>query len=99
MAATALTIDSGAVSAARIDGDPAALRRMLRNLGDNATRHARGRVALALAERDGHAELYIDDDGPGVPPAERTRVFERFVRLDDARARATGGSGLGLTSA
>ena len=95
-AATALTIDSGAVSAARVNGDPATLRRMLRNLGDNATRHARERVAFALAERNGHAELCVDDDGPGVPTVEWTRVFERFVRLDNARARATGGSGLGL---
>jgi signal transduction histidine kinase len=91
-----LAVDAGAVSAARVDGDPATLRRMLRNLGDNATRHARERIALALAERDGHAVLHVDDDGQGVPPDERTRVFERFVRLDDARDRATGGSGLGL---
>ena len=69
---------------------------MLRNLGDNAVRHARGRVALAVAARNGWAELHVDDDGPGVPAADRTRVFDRFVRLDDARGRAAGGSGLGL---
>jgi signal transduction histidine kinase len=63
---------------------------------DNAAQHARHRVSLELAERDGWAVLHVDDDGPGVSPADRSRVFERFVRLDDARARTGGGSGLGL---
>ena len=89
-------VDTRGVGAARVDGDPPALRRVLRNLGDNAVRHARGRVALAVADRNGWAELHVDDDGPGVPAADRTRVFDRFVRLDDARGRAAGGSGLGL---
>lgn len=94
-------VDASGVSAARVDGDPAALRRVLRNLGDNASRHAAHRVGLALAARDGWAELLVDDDGPGVPAADRTRVFERFVRLDEARDRRdasgpAGGSGLGL---
>jgi signal transduction histidine kinase len=89
-------IDTSAVSAGRVDGDPAGLRRVLRNLGDNAVRHARGRVAFALTELDGSVRLTVDDDGPGIPEAERERVFERFVRLDDARAREDGGSGLGL---
>ncbi|GIJ57399.1 two-component sensor histidine kinase [Virgisporangium aurantiacum] len=91
-----LRVDTSGVSAARIDGDPAALRRVLHNLGDNAARHARHRVAYALLDRDGFAELRVDDDGPGVPAADRSRVFDRFVRLDDARARTGGGSGLGL---
>jgi signal transduction histidine kinase len=94
--ATDLRVDVGAVSAARVDGDPAALRRILRNLGDNAARHARTRVRFALDERDGLAVLAVDDDGPGIPQADRERVLERFVRLDDARARDAGGSGLGL---
>jgi signal transduction histidine kinase len=92
-----LTVDASGVSAARVDGDPGTLRRALRNLVDNAAQHARHRVSLELAERDGWAVLHVDDDGPGVSPADRSRVFERFVRLDDARARtAGGGSGLGL---
>ena len=94
--APGLAVDAGGVSAARVDGDAAALRRVLRNLGDNAARHARGRVALALSEEDGHVVLRVDDDGPGVPAGERGRVFDRFVRLDEARARDGGGSGLGL---
>jgi signal transduction histidine kinase len=69
---------------------------VLRNLGDNAARHARLRLAFSVAERDGVVLLGIDDDGPGIPEADRRRVFERFVRLDDARARDAGGSGLGL---
>jgi signal transduction histidine kinase len=89
-------VDTTAVSAGRVDGDAAGLRRVLRNLGDNAARHASGRIAFSLTERDGVVLLGIDDDGPGIPPADRERVFERFVRLDDARARDDGGSGLGL---
>ena len=70
-----------------------------RNLGDNAAHHAAGRVDLSLATSDGHASLVVDDDGPGIPAAERDRVFERFVRLDEGRDRGEGGSGLGLAIA
>jgi signal transduction histidine kinase len=91
-----LRVDTTAVSAGRVEGDAGALRRVLRNLGDNAARHARGRLAFSVAERDGTVLLEVEDDGPGIPEADRTRVFERFVRLDDARARDGGGSGLGL---
>jgi signal transduction histidine kinase len=91
-----LTIDATGVSAARTHGDSRMLERALRNLGDNAARHARGRIAIACTVLDGAAVLTVDDDGPGIPPAERSRVFERFVRLDDSRARDSGGSGLGL---
>jgi signal transduction histidine kinase len=95
-ASTGLRVDTTAVSAGRVDGDAAGLRRVLRNLGDNAARHAAGRLAFSLAERDGLVLLGVEDDGPGIPEADRARVFERFVRLDDARARDDGGSGLGL---
>jgi signal transduction histidine kinase len=91
-----LRIDTSAVSAGRVEGDAAGLRRVLRNLGDNATRHARTRVAFALAERGESVVLTVDDDGSGIAASERGRVFERFVRLDDARTRDHGGSGLGL---
>jgi signal transduction histidine kinase len=93
---TGLRVDAAAVSAGAVDGDPDALGRVVRNLVDNAARHAAGRVSLSLAEDGGTVTLAVEDDGPGVPPAERERVFERFVRLDDARARDGGGSGLGL---
>jgi len=94
--ATVARVDTTAVSAGRVEGDAAVLRRVLRNLGDNAARHARGRISFALAEHDGVVVVAVDDDGPGIPEADRDRVLERFVRLDDARARDAGGSGLGL---
>jgi signal transduction histidine kinase len=94
--ATRLRVDTTAVSAGRVGGDAAGLRRVLRNLGDNAARHAGGHLAFSVAEGDGQVVLAVDDDGPGIPETDRERVFERFVRLDDARARDDGGSGLGL---
>lgn len=94
--ATNLRVDTRAVSAGRVEGDAEGLRRLVRNLGENAARHARGRILFALAERDGWVHLTLDDDGRGIPPADRERVLERFVRLDEARARDGGGSGLGL---
>jgi signal transduction histidine kinase len=93
---TSLRIDTTRVSAGRVSGDRAALWRALRNLGDNAVRHANAQVVFALAVQDGAVVLDVDDDGPGISAADRQRVFERFVRLDDARARDAGGSGLGL---
>ncbi|WBU37500.1 sensor histidine kinase [Homoserinibacter sp. YIM 151385] len=83
-------------SPTRLHGDPGLLARALRNLGDNARRHARARIALSL-EREGDAVLVrVDDDGAGIAPDDRERIFERFVRLDAARAREDGGAGLGL---
>ena len=79
-----------------VNGDREELARVVRNLLDNAVRFARARVELSLAERDGHVELTVADDGPGVPAAARERVFERFARLDEGRARDAGGTGLGL---
>jgi signal transduction histidine kinase len=95
-ATTSLTIDAHGVSAGPVDGDPDALRRAVRNVVDNAARHAASRITLGLASSGDTVTLTVGDDGPGVPPDQRERVFERFVRLDDARARDGGGSGLGL---
>ncbi|WP_197541379.1 sensor histidine kinase [Streptomyces davaonensis] len=95
--ATNLTVDSTGVAAARVTGDSDALRRLVRNLGENAARHARTRVTFALTDTgDGQVRLTVEDDGPGVPPADRKRIFERFVRLDESRGRGAGGAGLGL---
>ncbi len=94
---TDLQIDTTGVGAGRVQGDASALTQVLRNLTDNAARHAHGRVALALAVQDSSVVLNVDDDGSGIPETERDRVFERFVRLDEARARDHGGSGLGLS--
>jgi signal transduction histidine kinase len=91
-----LAIETSAVGAGRVRGDAHYLERLVGNLGDNAAHHARARVAFALTEQDGHVTLAVDDDGPGIPESQRSRVFERFVRLDEARDRASGGTGLGL---
>jgi signal transduction histidine kinase len=91
-----IRMDLSAVSAAQVGGDRVMLERVVRNLLDNAVRHARSVVSVSLAARDGVAELIVADDGPGVPPPDRKAVFERFTRLDEARARDAGGVGLGL---
>jgi signal transduction histidine kinase len=95
-AATDLRIDIGGVSAARVSGDSRQLDRLVRNLTDNAARHARSQVAFGLHDGDGEVVMTVEDDGVGVRRADRERVFERFFRLDDARDRDSGGSGLGL---
>ncbi|MGW4820534.1 HAMP domain-containing sensor histidine kinase [Streptomyces sp. NPDC004227] len=93
---TRLVIDQHAVGAARVAGDEDALARVVRNLLDNALRHADTRIDVSLGTLGDTAQLTVADDGPGIPEADRERVFGRFTRLDDARARDTGGSGLGL---
>ncbi|MFF2331658.1 MULTISPECIES: sensor histidine kinase [unclassified Streptomyces] len=93
---TRLDIDQRAVGAARVEGDEDALTRVVRNLLENALRYARTRVDVSLRLVGPAARLVVADDGPGVPEADRERVFGRFTRLDDARSRGTGGSGLGL---
>lgn len=80
----------------RVLGDRHHLERALRNLTDNAARHARHRVDLRLSANSADAVVDVVDDGPGVPEADRERIFERFVRLDQSRARDSGGTGLGL---
>lgn len=85
------------VSAARVEGDPGQLARLVRNLLDNASRHAASVVIVTLSEDGGQAVLRVDDDGPGIAPADRERVFERFGRGDEGRARLHGGAGLGLS--
>jgi signal transduction histidine kinase len=94
--ASTVRVDGSAISAARVLGDERVLAGVVRNLVDNAVRHASTRVAVSLTEHDGSAVLTVDDDGTGVPEDERERVFERFVRLDEARSRDAGGAGLGL---
>jgi signal transduction histidine kinase len=83
-----------------VRGHAGRLERVLRNLVDNAERHAKSRVTITLTASGGESVLTVEDDGPGIPAEQRERVFDRFVRLDEDRAREDdGGSGLGLAIA
>jgi len=83
-----------------IRGSRTAMRRLITNLIDNATRYARSAVVVRLRRDAGHLILEVTDDGPGIDAADRSRVFDRFVRLDEARTRTDGGgTGLGLAIA
>ncbi|MFF6785432.1 ATP-binding protein [Streptomyces sp. NPDC012510] len=92
-----VTLD--AVGSVELRGSRVQICRVLGNLLDNAGRHARDRVAVTLRTDADWAILQVTDDGSGVPPADRDRIFERFVRLDESRARDDGGAGLGLAIA
>jgi signal transduction histidine kinase len=89
-------VDASGISASQVLGDPSQLARVVRNLVENAERHAATVVVLSLTEHAGRVALTVADDGDGIAAADRSRIFERFTRLDDARARDTGGYGLGL---
>jgi len=84
-----------------VTGDTGQLERLLRNIIDNALRYAKDGVEVSAVAHGALAHVYIDDDGPGIPIADRERVFDRFVRLDASRERANAGgtSGLGLAIA
>lgn len=75
------------------------ITRVVRNLVDNAVRYAETSVDVRVGRDGSVAIVVVEDDGPGIPAAERTRVFERFTRLDDSRTRSEGGAGLGLAIA
>jgi signal transduction histidine kinase len=80
----------------RLVGDAGRLSRVLRNLLENAARHAVSRIEVRVHPQADQAVVTVSDDGPGIPAAERSRVFDRFVRLDPDRSRSGGGAGLGL---
>jgi signal transduction histidine kinase len=88
-------IDVAMVGSGNALGEAAAVGRVVRNLVDNALRHASSRVVVTVAD----GSVTVEDDGSGVSETDRERVFERFVRLDEARERDAGGSGLGLAIA
>ena len=88
---------------ASVGGRRSEVALVVRNLLSNACRHARTAVEVTVATdsaagagHGGAVRLLVDDDGPGIPPDDRERVFERFARLDEARTRQHGGIGLGL---
>ena len=82
-----------------VSGDAQALGRAVDHLVANAARHAESRVELHVETAPGRVVVHVDDDGPGIPDDDREAVLERFVRLDEARSRDAGGSGLGLSVA
>ena len=90
----------GAVPRGTLRADPDRLAQALRNLLGNAIEHTaedRGLVRMAVEPTaPGHVRFVVEDDGPGIPPSERERVFDRFHRTDPGRDRASGGAGLGL---
>jgi signal transduction histidine kinase len=91
----------GELPSGALHADPDRLTQVVRNLLGNARRHAgpQGRVAIGAEARGSRLTIRVDDDGPGVSPAERERVFGRFHRSEASRARGAGGSGLGLAIA
>lgn len=109
-----VVVDTTGVSGAQVLGDATQLARAVRNLLDNAAQHGGLNVAITLSEESGQAELSVTDDGAGIPVQLQEQVFERFARVDEARAAIrgfngrgfngpgvgrTGGSGLGLAIA
>ncbi|MGW6892298.1 sensor histidine kinase [Streptomyces sp. PAN_FS17] len=84
---------------AQVAGSRGQVGRVLTNLLDNAARHARSAVALTVRREGEWVVAAVADDGAGVAEADRERIFERFVRLDEARSRDDGGAGLGLAIA
>ena len=86
-------------SAAFVSGRVDQLARVAGNLLDNAARFAHETVQVSLVTEGDTVRIIVDDDGPGIAPHDRQRVFERFTRLDQSRARNAGGAGLGLALA
>ncbi|MEP7192547.1 MAG: HAMP domain-containing sensor histidine kinase [Actinomycetota bacterium] len=80
----------------RVTGDVSRLSQVVRNLADNAVRHADHEIRFMLCREHNNALIVVEDDGVGIRASDRERVFERFVRLDESRERGHGGSGLGL---
>ncbi|MGW8983477.1 ATP-binding protein [Streptomyces parvus] len=95
----AVAVEAPESGAFEVNGSRGQLSRVIGNLLDNAQRHAEGSVAVSVAADGRGVRVEVRDDGAGVPEEERERIFERFVRLDDARSRDDGGAGLGLAIA
>jgi signal transduction histidine kinase len=91
-----LSVDTSRVTPTRVMGDPAMLKRMVRNIVDNAARYASGGLTFACALEGEMAVVKVGDDGDGIDVGGSDRLFDRFVRADPARSRHSGGTGLGL---
>ncbi|MBK8293587.1 MAG: HAMP domain-containing protein [Solirubrobacterales bacterium] len=90
---------AGKVTDTAVSIDRELMARVISNLISNAVVHTEpgGAIELSAVDRGGWVVIAVDDDGPGVPPEMRERVFDRFARLDSARSSDSGGSGLGLS--
>jgi signal transduction histidine kinase len=91
-----LTVDTSLVTPTRVLGDPAMLKRMIRNVVDNAARYALQSLTFSSGFEGDEAIVTVGDDGEGIDVASSARFFDRFVRADPARSRRSGGTGLGL---
>ena len=93
---THLRVDTSRVSGGQVAGRDTDLIRVIENLASNAVRYAATTISFAVHQFGDTVVLLVDDDGPGIDPADRDRVFERFQTFDDARTHTVSGSGLGL---
>jgi signal transduction histidine kinase len=94
-----VAIHAGPFASVQVAGDARALDRAVANVVENAARYATTEVTLTTQQKGESVVLLVADDGPGIPPADRERIFERFARVDGARSTTTGGTGLGLSIA
>ena len=93
---TSAELTIAAAEAVTVRGVELQLERAIFNVLTNAAQHAQRSVQVQVRTAEGRGEIVIDDDGPGIAAEDRERIFDRFVRLDGSRSRATGGSGIGL---
>jgi signal transduction histidine kinase len=93
---TGVRLDLSGVSAGRVWGNADELTSVVRNLLDNAARHTSTTVKVSVRENGPWVVFTVADDGPGIAPEHRERIFERFARLQEGRSRDQGGTGLGL---
>ncbi|AXK40826.1 HAMP domain-containing protein [Crenobacter cavernae] len=93
------TVERHGRAGAPLTARPLALRRCLANLVDNARRYGGPQIDVSVVDQGDTLAILIEDRGPGLPGADRERVFEPYVRIEGSRARHTGGSGLGLAIA
>jgi signal transduction histidine kinase len=91
-----VTVDVDVADGLLVTGRDSELASVLRNLVDNAARHASSTLAVTAAADNGTVVIAVDDDGPGIPLTDRERIFQRFTRLEQSRSRTSGGVGLGL---
>ncbi len=92
-----LSVDTSAVQPTRVKADPAMIKRMIRNVVDNASRYAKSELRFDSHYDEDEVVVWVSDDGPGIDVATSAKLFERFVRADPARNRYSGGTGLGLS--